>query len=337
MYGAGVISCPWPSGWEPEGGPCAPWPIDPSCCPGWPCEVEDWEPRHWVAVSIASERLWRATGGRYGICREYVRPCRRDCDGWNRVAQGLWGLEGPAGGMSGRWGNSWMGGWPGGGALLPTNLGGGNWINTSCGSCKGGCSCIELCEIRLPGPIACIVEVKWNGKVVDPRTYTVFPTDRLVRRGVSNGCGCDSCGGPSGCACQPCWPKCQRLDLCDTEPCTFSVLYDRGLPVPPGGILAASRLACKIADSCGSSGGECAIPAGVTQVVREGITYQVQAPSYEAGQPFFTGIPEVDEWVALVNPHGLKQPSAVFSPDFPAPAPSWRVGRPGPRGGGYGW
>jgi hypothetical protein len=289
-------------------------------------------------MAIASERLWRATGGRYGLCREYVRPCRRSCDGWNRVFTGTWGIEGPQGGMSGRWGNSWLGGFPGGGAMLPANLGGGNWINLSCGSCKGDCSCIELCEILLPGPVACIVEVKWHGQIVDPATYTVFPPNRLVRRGTSGG-GCDGCGQcPTGCSsCEPCWPKCQRLDLCDTEPCTFSVLYERGQPVPPGGVLAASRLACRIAQSCGADGGACEVPFNATQVTREGITYQLQAPSFQDGEPFMTGIPEVDEWVALVNPHGLKQPSAVFSPDFPASPTSWRVGRPGFGGGGYGW
>ena len=336
MRGAGRISCSWPSGWEPEGGPCAPWPIELTCLPGWPCEVEDFEPRHWIALAIASERLWRATGGRYGICREYVRPCRRGCDGWNRVFTGTWGLEGPQGGMSGRWGNSWLAGFPGGGALMPANLGG-TWINLSCGSCRGDCSCVELCEILLPGPVACVIEVKWNGVVVDPRTYTLLPPNRLVRRGVSSGCGCDGCGGPSGCACQPCWPKCQRLDLPDCEPCTFSVLFERGLPVPPGGVLAVSRLAYKIAESCGGDAADCPVPFNATQVTREGITYQLQAPTFDAGEPFMTGIPEVDEWVALVNPHGLKQPSAVFSPDFPAAPPSWRVGRPGFGGGAYGW
>jgi hypothetical protein len=59
-------------------GPC-PWPLDTACCPGWPEDPEEWDDQHVLAVEIATDILWRLTAGRFGLCPELIRPCRRAC------------------------------------------------------------------------------------------------------------------------------------------------------------------------------------------------------------------------------------------------------------------
>lgn len=52
-------------------------------------------------------------------------------------------------------------------------------------ACKGECGCGPLCELRLPGPVADITEVKIDGRVLEPDTeYRVDDFSKLVLLGL---------------------------------------------------------------------------------------------------------------------------------------------------------
>ena len=282
-------------------GPCGPWPIDPKCCPDWPPNEAEWTDEHWEAAYIATDILWRLTAGRYGLCEEWLRPCRQGClpDGGTGFYPGygfVWG--GSPQGPGGR--NGWM--------LNPYQDSGGRWFNFGCG-CGTDCSCEPLCAVELPGPAWKVTEVRIDGAVVDPATYTLDRKpgkDNLLRVGGE------------------CWPTCQTLTLPDTEPGTFSVRYLRGKPVPPAGVRAVSMLACEVFKECHGSGG-CLLPQGVKTVQREGVTYDILPPG-DWMETLRQNLSPVFRWVQMVNPYMLKQPSAVFSLDLPAAPRSRRMG-----------
>jgi len=168
----------------------------------------------------------------------------------------------------------------------------GSWVN-SC-NCLRDCSCTVLCEVRLPAPVGRVDAVKVNGAVI-PTTNYRLDGDRLIWTGAT--------------ACP--WPTCQNLNLPDTAADSFSVTYVNG-PAPDGmGAYAAGVLACEFAKAC--SGGKCRLPSGVTAVVRQGVTLNLETGAFPSG---FTGIREVDTYIALWNPKGRTQISSVWSPDL---------------------
>jgi hypothetical protein len=167
----------------------------------------------------------------------------------------------------------------------------GRWANNC------GYPAKSACEIALPAPIGRLDEVKIDGVV---QTLTNFRIDNgryLVWQG----------GGECP------FPAEQDLDLADTEPGTFSVTYLNAYPVDAMGAIAAGRLAAEFGKAC--SGAKCALPAGVTTVIRQGVTMEVRPGSFPDG---FTGIREVDAYIALWNPRGLRQGSTVWSPSMPS-------------------
>ena len=89
---------------------------------------------------------------------------------------------------------------------------------------------------------------------------------------------------------------------------TFSVSYYAG--VGPDDMLnyAAGLLAGEWYKAC--DGRECQLPNTVTQVVRQGVTFTI--PSFDTGT---SGMREVDNIIAIYNPHHLKTPSRVLSVD----------------------
>lgn len=269
---------------DPDG-PCV-WPVDVTCCPGWPADPAAWTPQHILAVEIATDMLWRRTAGRYGLCPELVRPCRRACTPDHHGTGFLFDRS------------TFL--------LDPYQDDRGRWLNFGCGCATLDCSCKPQCTITLPGPVNAVVEVRLDGQIVPPDQYVLhrLPTaGELVR-----------VGGPDG----PCWPDCQDLEQPHTAPGTFSVLYLRGRAVPAAGMRALGTLACEIHKQCvGASG--CRLPERVKTVTREGVSYDMFDPG-EWLDDGLTGLPEVDAWLRSVNPHGLTQPSAVFSLDL-APAP----------------
>jgi hypothetical protein len=175
----------------------------------------------------------------------------------------------------------------------PVDLGG-TWLNVGCG--HSGCGCLGTREVTLYGNASSITQVKVDGAVLDPSAYRLDPGGRLVRL-----------DGEA-------WPLCQNLAAPDTEDGTWSVTYTQGAAVDGLGAYAAGLLAGELVKAC--SGGECDLPASVTQIVRNGITMTLGTGAFPGGR---TGIQGVDAYLERWNPQGHTIPPLVWSPDLARP------------------
>lgn len=262
-------------------GPCEPWPV--RLC----CETEGHEPEEverWTRV--ASTILWYMSGMRYGPCPVTVRPCGRSC----LQSAGPISFQAVSGASTGGW--------------VPYIGTDGVWRNASLCGCTSDCSCSQLCEISLPGPVYDVVEINDGGQILLPGVeYRLDAPGKLVRLGGQ------------------CWPSCQELDRAPGEEGTLTVTYRWGLPLDDAAVAAVSELVCHYLAGCsGNGGGSCGCRAtrGVTRMSRQGVEIERQDASllYSAG---LTGLPVVDAWLTAVNPHRLRSPSRVFSPDYRRP------------------
>jgi hypothetical protein len=260
-------------------GPCEPWPTR-VCCDTEGVAEEDLE--HWTRV--ASIILWHLSGMRYGPCPVTVRPCGRSC-----LESGPLSFQATAGASTGGW--------------VPYIGADGQWRNASLCGCTNSCSCGELCELYLPGPVYDVQEVDEGGQILAPGLeYRVDAPGRLVRLGGQ------------------CWPTCQDMAAPSGAPDTLTVTYRWGLPLDEAAIAAVSELVCHYLKGCSGSGGSCGCKANrnVTRVQRQGVEMERQDPTllYTEG---LTGLPVTDAWLMAINPHRLRSPSRVYSPDFRRP------------------
>ena len=163
------------------------------------------------------------------------------------------------------------------------------WALTGCG-CGGRCTVTGPGMVHLPGPVAEIVAVTINGVEIDPTEYAV-EGDVLYRIGSSSA-----------------WPS-QDMSRPATEPGTWQVEYLRGIEPPAGAAKLVSLLTTEFYNAC--TGGRCRLPRTVTEVTRQGVTHRIANPNdiYATGK---TGIPEIDLWLAAVNPHHLLQAPSVL-------------------------
>lgn len=256
-----------------------------------PCS--DWEPL-WCeplsaeamavtgdAVSMATEVLWSLSGQRFGLCEVTLRPCREDC------AQDF-----------GSWGDWWSGaGYSGisGGGPRPWWWDG-VWANV-CGGCTSGCSCTSLDMALLPAPTREVLEVRLDGLVMNPSAYRVDENRKLVRTD----------GGR--------WPTCQRMDLSDDEPGTWSVRISVGEDVPMLARRAVAQLATEFARDC--VGEECTVPYNVTSFARQGVTLQFGDPRSETVDPLvrLLGLRMVRLFLATYNPEKLMRRGKTYDVD----------------------
>lgn len=265
--------------------PCEPWPIDWSCCDV-PDDTEPAALNRWAMA--ATTILWRLSGMRWGpSCPHTVRPCRRSC------------LTGAP--VTPHWGSA--GGW------VPYMDASGTWRNASICGCVSDCSCTELCEITLDGPVYDIIDVIDGEETLtrpDPEQgvigdYRVDAPNLLVRTD----------GG--------CWPDCQDLAAPAGVEGTLTVIYRTGLALDEAALAAVSELACHYLKGCGG-GSACGCKANpnVTRLQRQGVQMEMADPTiiYSEGR---TGLPTADAWLAAVNPHRLSSPSRVWSPDYRRP------------------
>jgi hypothetical protein len=250
-------------------------------CATWPvqwlCEVTaEQEPLTGAAVATATEVLWALTGMRFGLCTVTLRPCRQDCY---------------SGRMYDDFGPSWFANsWP-----TPALIGG-LWFNLVCGGCSGSCSCSMVSEFILPAPVNEIIEIKIDGEPMVTGGYRL-DNNRIVVR---------TDGGV--------WPRCNDLSKDDTEADTWSVTATYGEAVPEGAAFAMGALVCEILRA--ATGGDCKLPAGLQQLVRQGVT--IQYP--DVGELFRqgrTGLYLVDMFLATWNPYGIRQKARIVSPDRP--------------------
>lgn len=178
----------------------------------------------------------------------------------------------------------------------------GPWMNRGyVGAYRGRCGCLS--SVTLAGyPIREIIAVKVDGVILTSDNYRLDYQRDLVRM--------RSTAEPL----KPVqWPTRQILDLPNTEENTWSVTYTYGADPPALAITAAKELGCELYKMCSGSN-DCAIPSGVTRVIRQGVTIDRSslASALAAGA---VGLASVDLFLGTYNPDKLPQRSAVWSPD----------------------
>lgn len=236
------------------------------------------------AEAFAWSLLAALTNYRIGTCPVTIRPCVERCappGNTYRVASVRGGRTAPL---------------PTGVIGRPTPyISGGIWYN-ACGCRPGGCECTALSEVRLPSPVGSIVEVRVDGEVLPRSAYRVYNGSRLIRVDGED------------------WPGCQDLSTPEGE--GFTVTYYRGqapniMTRYAAGVLANEfLLACDGDDSC-------RLPHNLRSMTRSGEAYEFDETDFSEGT---TGIPEVEALIRIYNPHKLKSPVFVASPDDYLPA-----------------
>lgn len=241
--------------------PCVPWGLCAGCCDGWDELDEGLRCR---ATSLAWATLRTLTAGRVGSCAVTMRPClSAPCDA---CSSSVW---------------------------MRPHIRDGNWINTVCPQPR--CSCVRMCEIAFPGPVAKILEVSWSGGALPLDSFRIDNGNLLVRTDGE------------------CWPSCQRMDRPLGASCTLGVTYVPGVAPGPEGQWAAGVLACEFAKAC--QGGKCRLPTSVVAIARQGVSMELATGMFADGQ---TGIREVDAFILSLNPNRLRNAPMVWSPDLPA-------------------
>lgn len=185
-----------------------------------------------------------------------------------------------------------------------------SWRHESWYCDENPCGCAALSRVALAGPVREVSEVKIDGAVVDAATYRIERNRWLVR--VRDPADPDTALS---------WPGCQNLDLEDTEEGTFSITYTVGRDAPALGVEAAAQLACEIYKACDSSA-TCALPSGVTRIIRQGLTIEKAAFAAWAYQPgsrsqargWRTGLSLVDAFLNAYNPAGVLRPPIFWAP-----------------------
>lgn len=265
--------------------PCQLWPVDTACCGKLPDDPDQWSDRHWQAVQVASETLWRLTAGRYGVCGRIAYPCPEPCD-----PPDVWFPSG----------SDFAG--PGGFGWMSPVLDGGRVRNVGC-TCPGpDCACGPVERVELPAPVHQVVSVVIDGVELPPDAYRVMDRRWLVRRD----------GKP--------WPSCQQPTADPGEPGSFVVALWVGTRPPLSAVAPMGVLTCELLKRCDGDG-DCRLPSGTTRVQREGLDYEITRPSDPAA--WLDVLPEVRSWVALHNPTGSLAPSAMVTPDLPPVRSAW--------------
>lgn len=178
-------------------------------------------------------------------------------------------------------------------------LDGGQWYNAVCG-CRVECK--PLSEVDIPGPVGYIDAVLVDGQPLD-----LFNGDWRLDDGhllVWQGEGVSPI------------PSTQDLNKSDAAPGTWSITYSKSYPVNADGKLAVAYLAMEFAKACKPKG-KCALPRGVTNVVRNGVSFTIEAGLFPGG---LTGIEIVDAFILKWAPAGTPLRTAtVFNPRKYAP------------------
>lgn len=168
----------------------------------------------------------------------------------------------------------------------------GVWYNTC-----GVHPCKPLSEVDIPGPVGFIDSLRIDGTPVtlDNGDWRLDDGHLLVWQGE----------GVSPI------PASQDLNKPDTAEGTWSITYSRSFPVLEDGRIAVALLAQEFVKAC-QPRGKCALPRGVTSVVRNGVSFTVEAGLFPGG---LTGMELVDIYILKWAPAGAPSRSAVvFDP-----------------------
>ncbi len=239
-----------------------------------------------MAEAYAWSVLAALTNYRIGTCPVTVRPCAARC-----APEGSWNPALVGSGHSAALG-------PRIGQFSPY-VTGGVWVNAY--GCRRGCECSSISQVILPGPVGAIVEVRVDGAVLPRTAYRVYNGSRLVRMD----------GGS--------WPVCADLAAPDNK--AFEVTYYRGAAPNAMTKFAAGVLANEFLLGFEGKDG-CRLPMNVTAMSRAGESYEFTSAETEG---IAAAIPEVSMLVNIYNPHGLRAPVIVASPDtYDTPVATWR-------------
>jgi hypothetical protein len=175
------------------------------------------------------------------------------------------------------------------------------WMHPTGRAC--GCGCVS--QVTLSGTARAIVEVKVDGAVIAPDLYRLDEFRYLVRLRDPDGS-------------KQHWPRCQALDLPSTDPGTFEVTYLSGVDPPSSAVSAAAALSCELFKACPSGAGDCALPVGVTRIIRQGLVIEKIDSLAMLLRRGATGIVAIDTFIAAYNPTGALQGPMIWSPDSPS-------------------
>lgn len=170
--------------------------------------------------------------------------------------------------------------------------------------------CLVSCEpslVKLSGyPIREISEVLIDGAALAADQYRVFRNRYAMRLDDGR------------------WPVRQDLTLADTEEGTFSITYSYGADPPALGIAAAAQLGCELYKAC--NGETCALPAGTTRVINQGITIDKLAFTTWGFQnkEWRTGLSLVDAFLSTYNKAGLMRRPTFHAPGKRQYAQPWQ-------------
>jgi hypothetical protein len=222
----------------------------------------------------AAEILWALSGRQFGTCELTVRPCTEDCCVPCLPPAGAWDS-----------GTQW---YP---ALVN-----GQWFNLVCRKCRGRCSCPEVSEVLLPGPVDSVVEVLVDGSAVDPGAYRIDDLVWLVRTDGAK------------------WPKCQDMGPPVTEAGTWAVKIMRGTPVPMAGQRALGEMMSEMWKACRGDKTCCLPRRAVTSIATKGAVMGLDPMEFlKEGK---TGLYWTDLWLTAVNPLYRPSGARVTSPDM---------------------
>ncbi|AYQ98696.1 head-to-tail adaptor [Mycobacterium phage HenryJackson] len=161
------------------------------------------------------------------------------------------------------------------------------WL--TCGCVGTGCRIVGPNIVHLPGPVHEVTRVEIGGVDLSPAVW-VAEGNKLYRREAP-------------------WPA-QDLNRPLGDVNTWGVHYTRGVPVPPGVSELTGILVKEILGAL-EDVGRCRLPRTVTTASRNGVTYRAYDPAviYRNGK---TGLPEIDLWLATVNPNALMAAPTVI-------------------------
>lgn len=166
----------------------------------------------------------------------------------------------------------------------------GEWLNV-CG-CRTARYCGPLSEVDLDGPVGYIDSIKIDGveQTLDSGNWRIDDGHLLVWQGT----------GPSPI------PETQDLNKPDTAVGTWSITYSKSYPVLADARLAVTYLAMEFAEACNPQS-QCQLPRGVTSVVRNGVSFSIEAGLFPNG---LTGLEIVDQFILKWVPAGSPTQSA---------------------------
>lgn len=184
------------------------------------------------------------------------------------------------------------------------------------------CACRAASEITLPGPVGAVHALIIDGGIVaadagwDRTGWEEFGWDPLYEMSdfrIDNGTILVWQGaGPS-----PLHAVAQDLSKPLTALGTWGIVYSQSYPVSREGEIAVARLALEYAKALGKSRSKCSLPKGVTNVVRNGVTFSIEAGLFPGG---LTGDQVVDAFILQWAPAGAPTRNAVvFDPKRRSP------------------